>query len=193
MTDVWLRPNELLERANAIRESTPGDEFFCRSEFKKVQEALVAATFALWRPWNRDWLVRMLSNEDRFPDFELKSGDDVRLFEIVEADKDGRRRGDEYCKSSGKDNALEEIDPSQESLEALNAVARVIQLKARKFYSPKPNLLVYVNFFGGESSSLFASGLFREFGQEFQSAWLVWFGGRPPVRLWPNPARIRAV
>jgi hypothetical protein len=185
----WWKAQELLDRADAIRTATSEDEFFCDSRYKKAREAMVSATFARWRPWNRDWLVRLVPEVERFPDAELKSGDDVRSFEIVEADKEGRRRCEEYRKARGE---LESFDSGEEAGDALESIVRVVAQKARKKYNPKPNLLVYVNFDSGEPTSLYASGLSQRFGKEFQSAWLVWLGKHPPVRLWPNPARIKA-
>ena len=56
-------------------------------------------------------------------------------------------------------------------------------------YSPKPNLLVYVNLSAGEPTSLYAWGLTEQFGESFQSAWLLWQS--ETFRLWPNPAKIK--
>ncbi len=187
--DRWWEPGELLEAAHAIRRSKPDDEFFCDSVYQPVREAIAAAEFATRRPWNRDWQVRPVPRDDRFPDAELRCDDDVRPFEVVEADMENRRRCDEYRAAKGKPHQLEHYDPDEEARQALDEIVRVVRLKAAKRYSPKPNLLVYVNLSAGEPTSLYAWGLSEQFGESFQSAWLLWQSGT--FRLWPNPAKIK--
>jgi len=46
---------------------------------------------------------------DRFPDFELRLGDVVEQFEETEADRRGRRRGDEYWRTAAKAAAAGEM------------------------------------------------------------------------------------
>lgn len=185
----WWGPQELLNFAHAIRVATPDDEFFCEPEYKKVREAIAAAEFATRRPWNRDWRVRPVPEDERFPDAEFKCGDDVRPFEIVEADRESRRRCDEYRAAKDQPGELDFYDPDEEANTALDEIRRVVRQKAAKLYSPKPHLLVYVNLSGGEPTSLYAAGLHDQFGARFQSAWLLWQSGT--FRLWPNPAKIK--
>lgn len=187
--DRWWEPQKLLDCAHAIRIATPDDEFFCEPAYKKVREAITAAEFATRRPWNRDWQVRPVPEDERFPDAELKCDDDVRPFEIVEADRENRRRCDEYRAAKGRPNALKFCDPNEEASTALDEIRRVVGQKAAKRYSPKPHLLVYVNLSGGEPTSLYAAALYDQFGERFQSAWLLWQSGT--FRLWPNPAKIK--
>lgn len=187
--DRWWEPAELLEAAHAIRRATPEDEFFCDSVYQPVREAIAAAEFATRRPWNRDWQVRPVPRGGRFPDAELRCEDDVRPFEVVEADMENRRRCDEYRAAKGKPARLEHYDPDDEARQALDEIARVVRLKAAKRYSPKPNLLVYVNLSAGEPTSLYAWGLSEQFEESFESAWLLWQSGT--FRLWPNPAKIK--
>lgn len=185
----WWKPQELLNFAHAIRVAASDDEFFCDPEYKKVREAITAAEFATRRPWNRDWRVRPVPEDERFPDAELKCGDDVRPFEIVEADRESRRRCDEYRAAKDQPGELEFYDPDEETNTALDEIRRVVRQKAAKLYSPKPHLLIYVNLSGGEPTSLYAAGLHDLFGERFQSVWLLWQSGT--FRLWPNPAKIK--
>jgi len=187
--DHWWEPQELLDFAHAIRMATPDDEFFCEPGYKKVREAIAVAEFATRRPWNRDWEVRPVPEDERFPDAELKCGGDVRPFEIVEADRESRRRCDEYRAATGLPCQREHYDPDEEVSTALDEIGRVVGQKAAKHYSPKPHLLVHVNLSGGEPTSLYAAGLHDLFGERFQSAWLLWQQGT--FRLWPNPAKIK--
>ncbi len=187
--DRWWEPGELLEAAHSIRRSTPKDEFFCDPAFQPVREAIAAAEFATRRPWNRDWQVRPVPRDERFPDAELRCGKDVRPFEVVEADMETRRRCDEYRAAKDKPDQFKHYDPDEEVKRAFDEIDRVVRLKAAKRYSPKPNLLVYVNLSAGEPTSLYAWGLSEQFGESFQSAWLLWQSGT--FRLWPNPAKIK--
>jgi hypothetical protein len=187
--DRWWKPEELREAAHAIRRSMPADKFFCDSAYQPVREAIVAATFATRRPWNRDWQVRLVPRCEQFPDTELRCGKDVRPFEVVEADRENRRRCDETRSAIGKPGHIDFYDPDEEAKQALNEIMRVVRLKAAKRYSPKPHLLVYVNLSGGEPTSLYASELAERFGESFQSAWLLWQS--QTFRLWPNPAKIK--
>ena len=185
----WWEPRELLKLAHATRIATPEDEFFCEPTYKKVREAITAAEFAKRRPWNRDWQVRPVSEESQFPDAELKCDDDLRPFEIVEADRKNRRRCDEYRAAKGFTRRWEHYNPDEEAKTALEEIRRVVALKAAKLYRPQPHLLVYVNLSSGEPTSHYAAELYDLFGERFQSAWLLWQQGT--FRLWPNPARIK--
>lgn len=184
----WWQPEELFAAAHAIRRSVPDHEFFSDSKYQSVREAITAADFARRRPWNQGWQVRVVPKDERFPDVELRSGTDVRPFEIVEADRKERRRGAEYRAAIGKPDKSEYYDPGEEAKIALDEIVRVIGQKAEKHYAPKPNLLVYVNLSEGNPTAIYADQLFAQYGQNFQSAWLLW--GLETFRLWPNPAKI---
>lgn len=184
----WWNAAELLDAAHAIRRTTPPDEFFCDPVYKPVREAIAAAEFATRRPWNREWEVRPIPQNEGFPDAELRCGNDVRPFEIVEADRANRRRCEEYRLVRGHTAEPEVYEPDDETA-ALREIARVVELKAEKNYSPRPNLLVYVNLSEGEPTNLYAWGLHERFGAKFTSAWLLWQSGT--FRLWPMPAKIK--
>jgi hypothetical protein len=187
--DGWWEPGALLEAAHAIRLSIPPDEFFCDSAYQPVREVITTAEFAKRRPWNRDWQVRPVPRHEQFPDAQLRCGNDVRPFEVVEADRENRRRCDEYRTARDRPGRLEHYDPDEEAKAALDEIVRVVRLKAAKQYSPKPNLLVYVNLSTGDPTDLYAKELAEQFGRSFLSAWLLWQS--ETFRLWPNPAKIK--
>jgi hypothetical protein len=122
----------------------------------------------------------------------------VDKFELTEADRERRRRGDEYreaaaLRTMGLRPTPGSFDPLEMERDALPAIALAIERKAAKHYQPAPHLLVYVNF-----------ALFRElplteeqaiqivapWRERFASVWLLW--GANAVRCWPNPAKIVA-
>ena len=193
LRDQWWHPKALLEAGHTIRRATPGHEFFNDSAFQKVREAITAAEFATRRPKNRDWLVRLVPKSERFPDVELRSGDGLVLpFEIVEADRKTRRRGDEYQPESDEPPRWRHFDPTEEARAALDEIARVIKQKAVKNYRPRPHLVVYVNLWfvrEFEPNTIYAGGLQQLYGDKLESAWVLW--QEKTFRLWPNPAKIK--
>lgn len=184
----WWEPPALLEAAIGAKRSVRSAEFFRTSDHQTIREAIVAARFAKMRPWNKDWAIRL--NLEQFPDVEIRCGSDIRPIEVVEADRQGRRRYDEYRDAELNPGQLEDFDPGEDEQAALDAIWRVVRLKHAKRYRPKPNLLVYVNFWEGEPTSLFAQEVGDNFDDGFDSIWLGW--GHGTYRLWPNPVRIKA-
>jgi hypothetical protein len=192
LSNQWWDARELLDAAHAIRVVTPADEFFCDSAFKPVREAINAAEFAARRPWNRNWQVRPVPEAERFPDVQLRCGDDVRSFEIVEADRATRRRCSEYRAARGQPPRWTHFDPGEEASWALDEIARVIKLKAAKNYSTRPHILVYVNLWSvpeHEPKAFYADGLAHLYSDKFESAWLLW--QEHTYRIWPKPAKIK--
>jgi hypothetical protein len=187
--DRWWEPNALLDAARAIKDATPAEEFLCNSEYKPARQAIVAGQFARRRPWNRDWQIHLVPEKEQFPDAELKSGNQFRRFEIVEADWVDRRRCEEYRLKADKPRKVVHYDPDEEARKALVEIERVVEQKAAKRYSPNPNLLVYVNLPGGDLPDFYAHQLAQRFATSFESAWLLW--QQNTVRLWPNPAKIK--
>src|SRR5262249_16957907 len=108
--EEWWEPAELLRAARAVMSAMPADEFFRRSDMRTIREALVAGEFAALRPWNRDWTVRPIHERERFPDFQMLSGAHILSFETVEADRPGRRRGDEYVEAAQRSGGARTSD-----------------------------------------------------------------------------------
>jgi hypothetical protein len=126
------------------------------------------------------------------------AGNDVRRFEVTWVDHPGRRMSEEYVQAEAREAAglppiLEHYDWQEESDLGLRLIVERIDQKAQKRYRPKPNLLLHVNLDRSEhaASSLYAWQIGQMFGDSFDSIWLLW--GSRAVRLWPNPARIKAI
>ena len=64
----------------------------------------------------------------RSPDAEFRCGNDIRLFEIVEADRENRRRCKEYRTASGKPDRFEFYNPDEEARIALDEIERIVRL-----------------------------------------------------------------
>jgi hypothetical protein len=189
---IWWSSADLLRIVEEIKHSVPDDEFFCDPAYKPIREAWVASKFAIARPYDRDWELFAVPEKEQFPDLKFRDASnkhDVRIFEVAEADREGRKRCDEYRRAKGQEDTLEFYDPAEEERIAPDEILRVIKQKAQKQYRPKPNLLVYVNLSGGEPTSLYAAGIGHLYGESFESIWLLWVGGK--YRLWPNPKKIK--
>lgn len=194
----WWEPCALLKASHSIRRSMPQSEFLRRSDMKSVRESIASSGLAALRPWNRDWQVRPEPEREQFPDALLRCGDDVREFELTWVDRPGRRMSDEYAKAEereaeGLPPILEGYDPDEESDFALRLIVERIGQKARRYRGGvRPNLLLHVNLDRNEDAptSLYAWQVGQMFGDSFKSIWLLW--GSRGIRLWPNPARIKA-
>lgn len=210
--DVWWDPAELLSVYREHSARIPSDEFFQRPDLQPLRETGATALFAHIRNASTPCAVRLLSVQ--FPDFEICTKEKVEPFELTEADRPSRRRGNEYkiarlnsaaaLNQNADDFDCEMFNPDEEERDALPAIALAIKRKADKHYSTKPNLLVYVNFFLFERHSFINSYLFKgnpltklqaeevthQCRDNFLSIWLLW--GTNAVRCWPKPAVIRA-
>jgi len=131
------------------------------------------------------WLER-----GEFPDFHLLAGTEEKPFELVEADRRGRRRGEEY-KTRPR---LRHLDPEGDQEEARHVIPERLALKARKTYRPAPNLLVYVNLSTfarrPEADFLLAESVQR-WAACFPSIWLLW--GGLAIQLAPKLGRYGAL
>lgn len=193
--DKWWEPAEFAASVHAHKQTVPIVEFMCRSQLKPLREAWAAARFATILSQDRPVSINL--ERDRFPDFNLRVRGETQLFELVEANRAGRHRSQEYrfaaaSEAAGQSLELEHFDPAEEEQAAIPAIAHVIELKAKKYYKPAPHLLVYVNFWlDGEPpiTNLQAVQITERWRDAFTGFWLLW--GSFIVRLWPRPAKIR--
>lgn len=193
--DRWWKPAEFAAAVDAHKQTVPVVDFMCRAELKPLREAWAAARYGTILAQDR--LVSINLERDRFPDFNLRVRDDLQFFELVEADREGRRRGEEYRRAAVRQAAglppkIEEIDSWEEEQRAIPAIIRAIEAKVGKHYKPGPHLLVYVNFWLDReppNAILQAVQSAEQQRDGFASFWLLW--GDFIIRLWPRPAKIR--
>ena len=193
--DRWWKPAEFAASVDAHKQTVPVVEFMCRTELKPLREAWAAARYATILSQDRPVSINL--ERDRFPDFNLRVRHELQWFELVEADREGRRRGEEYHRAAASEAAgqsleLVHFDPAEEEQAAIAAIIRAIEAKAGKHYKPKPHFLVYVNLWldGDPPSAILQAVQSTERWRDaFTSFWLLWGGFI--VRLWPRPAKIR--
>ena len=153
----WWPPLAFLTVVLEHNRDVPSDAFFARAELQPLREAYAAGLFATILSETQAVALRL--RRDRFPDFDLRIGEHIQAFELVEADKPGRRRGDEYKEAAqreaeGLPPSVEHFDPDAEEQAAPEAIREAIAKKAQKSYAPAPPLLVYVNFWLFHAPSL---------------------------------------
>jgi len=194
--DRWWEPKEFFTVVREHNQQVPEVDFFERAELQPLREAYAAGLFATILA--EEHAVSLRLQRERFPDFDLRIDDQVLPFELVEADRPGRRRGDEYRGAARREAAgfppkIEEFDPQLEEKAAIPAIKRAIAEKAAKRYKPAPYLLVYVNFWLFDQPPLTTdqfAGLVSRWRDQFPEIWLLW--GAKAIRCWPNPVRLAA-
>lgn len=88
----WHTPQEVREGATRLMDKLGDEHIFQQAGVSFIYEAYAAAQFAEFR---HAAFLRKIAGER--PDTELKfSCGSTEIFEVVEADKLGRKRGDEY-------------------------------------------------------------------------------------------------
>jgi hypothetical protein len=166
---------------------------FQQARPKTCAGGMGSGKFTTIRAQARRCEIRMVDPAFGFPDFEIRLDDAIERFEQIEADREGRRRGDEYSEAdrlvaSGAPAGLEHYDPDEEMAAAPQAISVALELKAKKHYQPRPHLLVYVNFPTDNGRSplkdLQAVQLVEPYRDTFLSIWLLW--GDNAVRCWPG-------
>lgn len=173
----WQPPAVFQDAALRLIDIDSGD-LFGNPQNKFRREAYVAGHFAV--AYEKQEACRVRLTEDRLYDFELETAPGVIGFQAVEADQEGRRRGDEYRRKRKSSGAVD-VDLEREYDEAKLAICRRLGEKA-KMYSP--NMVVYVNLFFDDAEGQCAS-LTAQWKDDFESIWLL----RTPSRLlrvWPS-------
>jgi hypothetical protein len=189
-----IAPCDLLHLAEQRMEAMSSERLCNAPDSKTIREAWVAARFTGRVAAGRPLRVRLV--DDRFPDFEVRDGNQIHGFEIVEADKAGRRRGKEYrdlaeILARGEAPPIERIDPDRDAAAAMPAIVDCIRRKAGKSYATRINLLVFVNFWPPRElghAVREVNAHIEPWRESFTAIWLLW--GREVVRCWPRPARM---
>jgi hypothetical protein len=140
---LWQSPDEFVLRVNAVDERVLSSELFNLPQLQFVCDALTLASFVRLRPVTG---VRLTSPGEEWPDGQVRvSGRKVVNMEITEADREGRRRGEEYkpgapiCADGSVDNWIRNARAVPSALE------RAIKNKIGRNYKPAPTLLVDLN------------------------------------------------
>ncbi len=200
----WREPRNFLRKAIEWIELTPADVQFTNPKINKYsREAFGAGLFATILNDHEPCKVRLVPESERFPDFQLRTRDQTVDFELTEALKPGRKRGDEYrllqqvrARNAGHEDK-EIVGRTEAQRRAREAIPKAIRDKVQKYrVGTKVNLLVYVNIIShnevlmsdiaGEMllSEAELVRLTKPWCDEFQSIWLL--RGSRAIRTWPT-------
>lgn len=151
-----------------------------------IREAHVAAELGILRDAAS---VSLVSAKRKRPDFELDFGDRTELYELVEAQPLGRKRGDEYTAlaAAGFPTChwpFEEWATGEQASRSIRAMAKVKAKTAEELaaegtpYPDETRLLIYVNFvdFGAHSKEIEAvfPTAVEPARRWFSSIWVLW-------------------
>jgi hypothetical protein len=197
---VWeaelQRPTEpaaFRSRVDEIHKGIGGKTFFNQPSVQFLRDAWIGARVAtaMGAEHVRVW-------EGNQPDFEVVVGGQALLFEATEADKPGRKRGDEYLQNEQK----MEPDPASEWRKRFEIIPAAVETAVSKklgkhaLYPAGTNLIVLVNL--GCYRAYLREGiplLYRHTSlakNAFKGVYVLWEGslyhcwddGRPADRFW---------
>lgn len=136
---AWSEPDGFALQVEEIR-ATPGfrEAVFKQAGFDFFRDAWMAGRIASYLGPKR---VRLCP--DAGLDFELDFDCEIKKYEVTEADKPGRRRGDEAIESVPKPDPVEAWRRRFEAI--YPAVTGVVQKKIKKPYTIDTHLVIYVN------------------------------------------------
>ncbi len=172
----WRSPDHMLRYVDELTDAIGSVDFFTQAGLAFLREAWAAAKFSV--ACNAT-AVRLILDE--WPDFEIEVNNSVEVFELTEADLPERKRGEEYRSASDAGFPVED-DPVEEWAERANLVPQAITAavlkKARKKYSKKVNLLIYLNIseYGIRQSEIefsFGSSI-ASADEYFTDIWVLW-------------------
>ncbi len=138
--EEWRTPAEMQAICAELRERVGGLTVFTKGGLTFITEAIVAGDFGAARAAR---FVRLIPEFEQRPDFELDFDGQVERFEMVQADKEGRRRGDEYAANAQLPRGtVIHLDPPlpEEVLEMVRTAAG----KKAKPYPPQTQLMIYL-------------------------------------------------
>ena len=171
----WQTPPEMKAIGDDVRERVSRESFFNKGGLTFLREAMVAADFGVARKALR---IRLVPAIEERPDFELTFADQVERFEMVEADKKGRRRGDDYKALAQMPEGYVRHIGTPMPDQIVEMVETAAQKKAKP-YPPGTQLLIYLN------ASRFRSDeeLLNDFPDAvsaarpfFSAIWIMWQG-----------------
>lgn len=178
--EEWRDPEEFENAVNECDQLLEVGEIF-KPEYQYLRDAMYAGDFALLYLRREHCLVRLSQPHD----FKLRRDEGDLEFELVEADRAGRKRGNEYkCLADPEEPSMEE-----EYNQAREAIVRIVAKKAGKYYSTKPHLVVRLNLWYEEDAGLLAK-LTAPWKDTFLSIWIMSTG--KATQVWPTICTFRS-
>lgn len=146
--EIWQAPAVMLEYCDRLMDHMESADLFTQGGAHFILEGWAAAKFALVRGAQE---VRLVSERESWPDFQLRLNSEVGDWELTEADQPGRRRGDEYreadqrVRAGGSRTRQDRVENwVQRAEQAPGAIRERCIAKAAKNYAGSASLLVYL-------------------------------------------------
>jgi hypothetical protein len=135
----WAQPDVFRSRVHELIVPLFRNRLFFRHrDLTFLSEAWIAGRVAT--ALSCDYVRLLLADR---PDFEIESEGQIHQFEATEADRDGRRRGDEPEQLGWQPDPVENCRKRFEAIPA--ALDRVVAKKVGKKYPPGVSLVIYLN------------------------------------------------
>jgi hypothetical protein len=133
--------------------------------------------------------LRLVPQTDYGADFEvMHQTGQVSTFQVVEADSENRRRGDEYRQwEDGAFAVRHDPDWDKEAHSISRELQRVARKKVKKPYPPEMHLLIYLNLPWLEEMQGVLPEHTQDASGKFRSTWVLW--GQHLHRCWPDQWR----
>lgn len=186
----WNPVDAFCRRVDEIVRPLPRPIFFGQAGLAFLRDAWIAGRVGT--ALSSD-LIRLSPTER--PDFELQMNGLIQQFEATEADRDGRRRGEERDCPELQPDPVEQWRERFEAIPA--ALDRVVTKKVAKPYPAGVGLVIYLNLgcYGAyldEGLPIIQSGT-APAKDKFSVVLVMWEGavyklwedGRPVMRRWP--------
>jgi len=172
----WRTPSKLKAICNQIREELDSQTFFNKGGLTFITEAIVSANFGVERAASH---VRLTPENEECPDFEIGFGGRIEKFEMVQADRKGRRRGDEYrVKAELPVGTVIHIDlPLPDEIIEM---VRTAACKKANPYPPGTRLVIYLEAPKFKSDEYLPGASFKNAVCDarpfFSAIWVMWQG-----------------
>lgn len=181
---MWTAPIAFRERVDEIVLSLRREVFFGQAGLAFLRDAWIASRVASALLPEK---VRLVCEER--PDFEFCSGGMIEQFEATEADRAGRRRGDEPTIERWWWDTVEHCRDRFEAIPA--ALERVVSKKVAKGYQSGVSLAIYLNLncygaYVNEGLPIIANAT-APASQQFKNIFVIW--ERSLYRLWQSGER----
>jgi hypothetical protein len=151
----------------------PDEDYFRDARYQPLREAWAAGRFGRALELQEHTVqLRLAAGNEKFPDFYLSCDGTEYPFELTEALRSGRRRGDEYREYAQRPTALRPYVPITRE-EGQQAVATAVTEHANSYYAGTPHLLVYANFDCAGMDLRACLALCQQQSNSFASVWVL--------------------
>ena len=181
--EEWQSAQDFRDALDKLR-AEYGKQLLSKSEFTSLfRDAYAASAFAFHRGAEKVRLIK--ANQ---PDFEIEALGRKQMYEVVEADTPGRRRGDEIKHQPERvtgtplpDDLLLTAELAQQILET------AAKRKDKDIYLPEWGLVIVLNpiRLGGQEQHDIEEGLARATAvvkDRFEEVWVLW--GHAAYKAW---------